>query len=503
MRIKLTSVISLLMATVLVLGALFTSCAPEKKGSQVVEYLTKILEATFADLETAEIPTTTSKLTFNNTADLGIPHLLSANLSVMTGKNGETASSAEVILDNGKADFSVYNVGTSVIVGSSVLGASKYGFELTDMPSIIGIFSSFFMPTQPAPEQNVNGNNTANNGATAPESSATGLGNLFGSLAGINSLLDGNNPEKVYGLLEKYVKIVSDAAEGACRSNIETGDAVKVTVEFNTDSAKKLIKDIFASLKKNKDLKSIVEGVLVTSGMTKDEAKAQIDAIFSDEMARSLYDMLDAAPFEFKAVVGATSEYILNEISVEYKSQGTTFKLFYDATEEGKVALGYTTSVSVEGSFHREENKIEFVTKTFDGAEIFEVNRISIIDNNAHAEPIFKTETKDGNYSVTIRVPDDVEGPYDMTVSGTIEETENKSTLTLTSATAFGNTLSVDLTVVTEIGGTLPEFPTSFKNLLDVTADEFKAIENNIKNSPLGQFMTGKEAGDIVLPDVE
>ncbi len=494
MKTRLTSVISLLMATVFVLGALFTSCAPEKKESQVAKYLNKILEATFAGLEDTEPQVTTSKLTFNNTADLAIPHFVNAEMTLVTGTSGEAVSSAEITLDSGKFDFSVYNAGLTCVVGSNVLGPTKYGFELTDIGTLVNLFGSFFMPTVPEASP------VAENNAASQEGSA--VSGLLGSLAGINSLLDGTNPEKVYSLLEKYAKIVADAAEGACKSNIETGDSVKVTVEFNTDSAKKLIKDVLASLKKDKDLKSIVESVLVASGITKEEAKAQIDAIFSDEMARTLYDMLDMAPFTFKAEVKADKDYILNGISIEYKAEGSTTKVFFNAEEEGKTEIGFSTSLTVDGAFHRQENKIVFENKTVDGADIFEISNITIVDNSAHAVPIFKTEVKDGKYSVTIRVEDEVEGPYNMTIAGDIATEGNKTTLTLTSATAFGNTLSLDVTVETEIGGTLPTFPTDFKNILDVTGDEFNEILENLENSPLGQFMP-KSDSEVVLPDVE
>lgn len=500
MRTRLTSVISLLMATILVLGALFTSCAPEKKESQVAKYLNKILEATFAGLDEGEPQITTSKLTFNNTADLNIPLFQNAEMTFITGTGGESVCFADVNLEGGKFDLSVYNAGLSVIVGSSILGPNKYGFQLTDMTSIISLFTGYFMPTQPAPEQNNAANN--NTATAAPESSATGLGNLFGSLEGINSLLDGKNPEKVYGLLEKYAKIIANAADGACRSKIQTGDAVSVSIEFNTDSAKKLIKDVFASLKKDKDLKSIVESVLVTSGIPKEEAKAQLDAIFSDEMARSIYDMLDAAPFEFKAEVTADKDYVLNGISVEFKSQGATYKIFFDGTEAGKTVFGMINTVSAEGIFHRQENKIELVNKTENGAEIFEINSISIVDNKAHAQPILKLQSEGENFSLTLHLNDDVEGPWSLTLAGTVTTAGNKSTVTIKSATAYGNTLNVDLTVVSEIGGTLPEFPTNFKNILDLTGNEINAIIDNIENSPLGQLMP-KDESEIVLPDVD
>lgn len=505
-----TRIISLFIALFLVLGAAMTSCAPKKKESQVAKYLDKILEATFAGIENTEMQVTTSKVTLNNTPDLDIPHFVNANMTLITGINGEMVSSAEVALDSGKFDFTVYGAGLTYIVGSSVLGNNKYGFELTDISALMGLFSSLFVPTEPAPV----------NEAFGAVDSATSLGGLLGSLEGINSLLDGNNPEKVYGLLEKYANIIADAASDACKGKVENGDAVKVTVEFNTDSAKKLIKDIFASLKKDKDLKNIIEGVLVISGMPKEEASETVNAYLSDEMARTIYDMLDASPFTFKAVVSADKDYILNGISVELKLDTVTYKIFFDSSEAGKAELGFATSMSYEGTFHKQENKVVFENKTLDGADIFEINTITVADSNAYAERILRTEVKDGSYTLTVRVPDDVEGPYDMTIAGSIETEGNKTTLTVTSATAFGNTLAIDLTVETEVGGTLPAFPTDFKNILDVTGDELDTILDMLEESPLGQFMPqsdkgeeapaddeeilgGEEDGDVVLPDVE
>ncbi len=498
MKIKLSSVISLLMATIIVLGALFTSCAPEKKESQVAKYLNKILEATFAGIDDSEPQVTTSKLNFKNTPDLGIPHFVGAEMTLITGLNGESVISTDLTLDSGKADLSIYNAGLTVIAGSSILGSEKYGFELTDAMSLVELFTAYFMPVQPAP--GLTPNTAAND--TASEQAGSSISGLLGSLEGINSLLDGNNPEKVYGLLEKYAKIIANAAEGACKSNVKTGNEVVVSVEFNTDSAKKLIKDVFASLKKDKELKSIVESVLVTSGIPKDEAKAQLDAIFSDEMARTIYDALDAAPFTLKAEVNADKDYILTGVSIEYKSQGSGIKLFYNGEEEGKAELGFVNTVSGEGVFHRQENKIVFESKTVNGTDMFEISSVQIVDNNAHAETLFKTEIKDGKYTATMQIPDDVEGPWSLTIAGETKTEGKTSTLSITSATAFGRTLAVDLTVVTEIGGTVPEFPTNFKNILDVTGDEFKAITDKLENSPLGQFMS-KEETEIVLPDVE
>ncbi len=511
-----TRIISLLIALFLVLGAAMTSCAPKKKETQVAKYLNKILEATFSGLEDTELQVTTSKLSFKNTEDIRIPYIDGINATIITGKNGEMVSSAELLFGEDKVDLSIYNAGLTYIVGSGLLGNNKYGFELTDMGALMGIFSSLFIPAQPAPDA------TPVNEAFGATDSAASLGGLLGSLEGINSLLDGNNPEKVYGLIEKYANIFADAASGACKGKVETGDTVKVTVEFNTDSAKKFIKDVFASLKKDKDLKSIIEGVLVTSGMPKEEAAGMVDAYLSDEMARTIYDMLDASPFTFKAVVSADKDYILNGISVELKLDAVSYKVFFDSSEEGKAELGFTTSMSYEGTFSKQENKIVFENKTLDGAEIFEINTITVVDNNAYAERILRTEVKDGKYTLTVRIPDDVEGPYDMTIAGTVAAEGSKTALTVTSATAFGNTLAVDLTVETEIGGTLPAFPTDFKNILDVTGDELDEILDMLEESPLGQFMPqsdkgetellpdgegdilgGEEDGGVVLPDVE
>ncbi|MBE6582311.1 MAG: hypothetical protein E7648_03500 [Ruminococcaceae bacterium] len=493
MRTRLSSVISLFLATVLVLGTLFTSCSPKKKESQAAKYLEKIMEATFSGLEDTAPQATTSKFTFNSTADFNIPHLVGAQMTLISGINGESFADSEITLDSGKVDLSVYNVGTTVVVGSSAIGATKYGFELSDASTIMNLFGSMFVPSAPevAPADGL--------GNVAPESSASGL---LGALDGINSLLDGENPEKVYAILEKYVAVISDAAESACKSDVKTGDEITVTVEFNTASAKKLLKDVFSSLKKDKELKSILESALVAGGLGKPEAKVQVEALLSDDALKAIFDMLDASPFTFAAIFCADKNYVLNGISIEYASQGAKTSLFFDAKTEGKVEVGYSASVTVDGAFHRQEQKIVFESKTDLGADVFEISRVEIVDNNAYAETILKTTVKDGKYSVTVRVNDEVEGPYNVTLAGDIEAEGSKSTITLTSATAFGTTLMLDVKVETETGGTVPAIPTNFKNILDVTGDEFKVIMNNLKNSPLGQFMPEADS-EIVLPDVQ
>ncbi|MBQ7779932.1 MAG: hypothetical protein IJ404_05500 [Clostridia bacterium] len=482
MRTRLLSVISLLLATVLVLGALFTSCSPKKKASKVTQYLDKIIEATFENLSTKNSQVTTSKLTINNTADLGIPHFVGSQTTIITGKNGERVSNTEITLDSGKLDLSLYTSDSTVIIGSSAIGSSKYGFEAENADTIIGLFGSMFIPS-------------------APDSSANGI---LGSMNGIGTLLEGNNPERVYTILEKYMEIVSDAAQSACKSNIKSGDEITVVVEFNTSSTKKLIKDVFASLKQDDELKTLLETTLISSGMTEEQAKEQMDAILSDETVKALYDELDKTPFTFTVTFKANKDYILNGLFVEYKSGADKVCFFLDATESGKTELGCSAAVEVEGVAHTSEQKLVFENKVVDGAAVFEISYVSVFDESSASNTLLKTEIKDGKYSAVFRVEDerlDV-GYYNVTVAGDVALAGNKTTYTVTSATALGKTIALDVKIETEIGGTVPEFPTDFKNILNVTGDEFKIIMNNLKNSPLGQFIPKNEPG-IALPDVE
>lgn len=499
MRTRLSSVISLLMATVLVLGALFTSCSPTKKESKAAKYIDKIMEATFSGLNESAPQVKTTKLTFNNTAGLNVPHFVNAQATVITGKNGESAITSEITLDSGKVDFSLYNVDTTVVVGSSALGASKYGFELSDAGTVLNLFGSMFLPAKPTvpPAENPDG-------TVAPESAATGL---IGALGGVSSLLEGENPEKVYALLEKYVEVISNAAKNDCKSEVKTGDEISVTVEFNTASAKKLIKDVFSSLKKDKELKSILENGLMSKGMTKAEAKAQVDALLSDDTMRSIFDMLNASPFTLNVIFTASKDYILNGLTVEYTAGGITNEYFFSAKELGKIELGYSVSGTLDGVHHEQAQKFVFESKLVDGASVFTLSNVLTFDGNSFSDTLVKATIQGDKYSVTYRVADETldVGFYDVTISGNITVTENKSTVTLTSATALGKTVALDLAIETEVGGSDPVIPTDFKNLLNVPADEFKLIINNLKNSPLGSFIPENDFetdGGIVLPDV-
>ncbi len=493
MKTRFSTAISFILATILVLGTVFTSCADNERGPEVGKYINKILEATFSG-EPMEVVNTKSDITINASEGLPIPHFQSANLTLYGGASGESILLAEAALDVGEIDFSLYNAGLTFIASSSLIGDKNYGFEMTDMGTLFQLIGSF-APGMEAP--------VADSGLEAP-GSANSVGGLINSMTGISSLLNGDTPEKVYSILEKYAKIIADAAEGACKGKVQTGETVEVSVEFNTDSAKKLVKDVFAALKKDKALKDIVTDVLVTSGMDKDEASAQISAIFGDETARYIYDMLDSMPFSFIATFGADADYVLSSFSVEIKSDGTSYKLYVDGSVENCLALGMINSVSIPdyGIFKTEE-KITLETKTENGAEIFEINTVSIIDGVPSAKRVFRSELKDENYVITVLASDpETNEPLDVILRGTNKTEGNKNTVTLTSVTAYGNTLAYDITIVTETGVTLPKFPTEYVKLLDLTGDEFNAIIDNLKNGPLGQFIP-KDDSEVVLPEYE
>ncbi|MBQ8254857.1 MAG: hypothetical protein IJY94_05070, partial [Clostridia bacterium] len=338
------------------------------------------------------------------------------------------------------------------------------------------------------------------------DSALPGVGAASSGLHGMHSasysLLEDADTEKLYSLLEKYAKIIVDAAENSCESDVETADEITVTVEFNTDSAKKLIKDVFSALKDDKDVKSIIHGLLVSGGMSEADAKEQVSEMFSNASVKQVYDALDAAPFTLKTEVRANKDYVLNGVTLTIKSQGTTMKVFFNADEEGKVEIGVSSSVVFEGISYKQENKLVFESKTVDGAEIFRINLVTKENDAAQANLLFGTEVKDGKYTVTTLIPSENEGSSYVTLKGETKTEGNKTTTTLTSVDAFDKTVSVDLKVETEVGGTLPTFPTEFKSIIEVTGDEFNAIMNNLKNSPLGQFIP-EDGSEIVLPDVE
>ncbi len=492
MKTRFSSAISFLMAAILVLGVVFTSCTGNKRGPEVGKHLNKILEATFSG-EPIEAVNTRSDITINASEGLPIPYFQSANLTLYGGASGESILLGEATVDDAQFDFSLYNAGLTFIAGSSLLGDKNYGFEITDMGTLFQLIGSF-APGAEAP---------ADNAFEAP-GSANPVGGLINSMTGISSLLNGDTPKKVYSLLEKYAKIIADAAEGACNGSVQTGETVEVSVQFNTDSAKKLVKDVFAALKKDKALKDIITDVLVTSGIDKDEASAQISSILSDETARYVYDMLDAMPFSFTATFGADKDYVLNAFSVEIKSDGVSYKIYIDGSAENCIALGMINSVSIPdyGTFKTEE-KITLETKTENGTEIFEINTLSISDGVPTAKRIFRSELKDENYVITVLATDpETNEPLDVILRGTNKTEGNKNTVTLTSVTAFGNTLAYDITIVTETGVTLPKFPTEYVKLLELTGDDFNDIIENLKNGPLGQFIP-KDEGEVVLPEYE
>ncbi len=497
MKIKFASVISLLMATVLTVGVLFTSCSEKKQGPKFETYLDKIIETTFAGVNNVEPQVTTSKLTFNDT--FGIPYLNSFEATVITGKSGETASLLNAKLETGDVSASSYVAGTSCIISSSIFGDGvRYGLDISDAEKVLDLFGSAVAPNAPEDVMPV-------------DEGEMGSAAMLGMLSGLTSLLDGDNTEEMAKLVEKYVEVVADAAKNTVNGKVDTGDKITVTLEFNTDSAKKLVKDVFAEAKKDAELKSLLTSMLVASGVPQSEATVQVNGMLSNESLNALYDTLDSAPFTITTVITANKNYLLNGFSFTVESQGQSVKLFYTDNENGKVEIGYSMSMTEGTVAVKQEQSVVFTTKTENGAEIYTVDLVTVSEGSAYSVPVMKYEIKDGGYKLTVQA--DIEGEEtSITLAGTTKTEGAKTVTTITSATAYGETIPVDVTVETEIGTTLPTFPTEYKNIIELTEEDVAELTENVMNSPIGALIPEYDDipeneeifdSDVMLPDVD
>ena len=503
MKIKFASVISLLMATALLVGVLFTSCSEKKQAPEFEAYLDKIIETTFAGVNNKEPQVTTSKLTFKDTFE--IPYLNSFEATVITGKSGETASLLNAKLETGDISASSYVAGTSCIITSNIFGDDvKYGLDISDAEKVLDLFGSFIAPDGFEDDETFEDDEMI-------EDDEMDASSMLGMISGLTSLLDGNNTDEMAKLVEKYAKVVANAAKSTVNGKVDTGDKITVTLEFNTDSAKKLIKDVFAEAKKDAELKNLLSSMLVTSGVPQNEAAVQINSMLSNESLNSIYDALDSTPFTIVTVITANNNYVLNGYSFTIESEGQSLKLFYTDNENGKLEIGYSMSMTEGTVTVKQEQSVVFATKTENGAEIYTADLVTVSEGSAYSVPLMRYEIKDGGYKLTVY--SDVEGEQIGTTLAGMTKTEGAKTVTtITSATAYGETIPVDVTLETEIGTTLPTFPTEYKNITELTEDDFDELAENVMNSPIGALIPQNEKipenevvfdSDVMLPDVD
>ncbi len=488
MKSRFLSVVCLILATALTCGVLFTSCEKKKDKLDATEYLTKIIEASFGSENEYEPTNTSTKLIFAPSSDIPVQGLNAATLTTMVGTSGESVVTFDAVFGSDKVDLALYGGASSFIASSSLFGGTNYGFGAEDLEDIITLVSGMLGGADGSPDVEP----YADDEATA-------------IIETLKSLLEGKNGEKLASFAEKYMKILAESVDSASKNNVTVGSEVKVSVEFNTDSAKKAIKDVFTAVQKDKELRDFAAELLSALGMDKTEAKAQIDAILSDETLNSVFEALETMPFSVNMVVTADKNYIFKSFDLDISANGEEMGFFFDMSDVNNIEIGISSAYSDEDSNkHTMEEKLVIKTKTANGATTVDLSAVSSYDGDSETTNLLSfTTNENGNYSVTVYVSDLGEEFASVTAEGTITTEEDVTTVTVTKLSSGEESITVNLTMIIETGVTLPKFPTEYKNVLEMTDDDIAAIMEALMESPLGQFIPEEPEEDPDYSDDE
>ncbi len=481
MKTRLCRIACLILSAVFVIGTLLTSCETKKKRNETVDYLQKIIEKTF-DYEAPTPENTRTELIFKPTSSMPVSDLDSVKVVSYSGTSFESAIFAEAIYNGEKTDLSVYSGGTSFIVGSSLFGNTKYGLTADELEAFIPL---------------ILGGAGGYDDADIYEGSAQSPAEISSEISGMLSMLEGEFGNKIVSLSAKYLDIFADTAARATENHVDVEGNITVTVSFNTDCAKKMIKDVFTEAKKDKKLKDLIAELLVSAGMDEEEAKAEISEFFSNEdILNAIYDGLESMPFSVEVIVKADLEYNLTALSFAINSSdGLKMKTFFDISDTSKMTFGY----SIEyfdyylGELVTDGKRIVVSVSDDEDDLNIKVDVSSVISSGGYDQIMglysLSLNVDNGAYTLSSDLLDSavITGSSVMPfkISGTITAEDKKTTTTVTEIKISDAVYEADITLTEETGVTLPQFPTDFKGMLDITEDDLNEIKGAVESNPL------------------
>ncbi len=510
MKTRLSTIISLLLSVVLVLSV-FAGCDPKKKETGPMtpfDYLEKIIEKTFTESE-QKAENALASITFKPTEALPVPGLGELKVDSYAGTSGQSIVLMDMLYNEENIDLSIYAGGTSFIVSSSILGETKYGFGEEDLESILELLtgmlggSSETMPT--------NEDLDYEGGAVAPVGGAT---QLYSTIMALMATLDGENADKLVSFNEKYLTLISKSVEDAVKSSVKTENNIEVAFELDNDGAKKIITDLFTALRNDKDLKAFVVELLAATGMDKTEAETEYDKLFSDESLNDAIASINEEQVTLVITFKADKNYILTGYGIKSTSDGSVSEALFDFADKNNIRIVSGGSDTYDGETYTYSE--ELLIKTVKSGDVSKttVTQTNTYDGESESDELMSIETnaKTGEYTFTVYSTEYTDDYEEVTTtvsySGKITETEDSTVLTVAEISADGKSVTVDLTLTVKTGVTLPSFPTDYKNILEVTNDEFNEIKEQIMNSPIGDILAsipgeddGYDDDDIVDGD--
>lgn len=465
-------IFTLILALVMVLGV-FSSCE-NKKGLTASDYLEKMLESG-ADT-TVGYQNCLEEIIIDPSVflggDLGLDKV---SLKLFTNNSGEAVFSANAGVNGEKTDINLYYSGNSVVISTSML-ENAYGMSLDQLEGLMSAMGG---------------------GAMGDEYEGTALN-------GASLLIDtvmSDYAEQIGKLLAKYIEIIANAADSAAEQKVELGtNTITVSVKFNSDSAKKLIKDVYNTIKKDKDVKKLVENVAKT--VFPDEYQtiiASFNAILeSDDMLDQLFAVMNQHDFEIGFTVTSDKNYQIKGFGVSGEYNGSKVSFGIDATNENDIVI--KTSADVDGN---EVNaRVNIRTTTSDSDKNVSASLTVEMGGSEMTAGIFNIDLKgDGElkasissdmmylFGGTVLDEEDI-GENLVEITGTFKQEGKTSVLTIADVTNIvGETVTLNVTVKTTYDVELPAFPTSYKLISELDEEDLSEISDNVMTDPVVSFV--------------
>ncbi len=470
MKMKTTVKFLSLVLAVVMIAASFASCSSKKK-STASDYLEKIFDV--GNTETIEYDVIREDISFNPSVFLGPESgFENVSFSVYTGKSG-TVLDLGAVAGGQNTNVMLFYSGESVAIKSNVLGDKALGMSLSELQVLLEQLGGA------APYAD----NAFEGGASI------GLGGLLSGSGAMGDLL-AENGEKIEKFVAKYVQVLADSIDNAAEQSVKVSSDITVNVKFNGDSAKKAIKDVYNTLKRDRELRKFVEDIAKT--VAPDEYQAIIagyDSIFeSDDVLEQLFAMISEYDAEIGMTVVADKQYNLKALKLYADVEGYEVSFSFDGTDENNIKLALKMDMG-------EENfEVQMNIKTVTTGD---VTKTALIVSGLGAESfeVLSVETDaEGNY--TLRVDGDILGMFVLNSVETIGVIEIKGKVVEAEGMVSVDTVVVGdmeiklgLTMKTTLNGEMPAFPSDYDLITDLTEADLVELQEKIMSDPVISYL--------------
>lgn len=296
------------------------------------------------------------------------------------------------------------------------------------------------------------------------------------------------NPE-LSAIINKYVTLLGRAISSASENKLTIdGESVGVKVTFNGDSVKKIVKDLYTEAKNDQTLKKLIlEAVEKADPDDYDEIAAEYDKFFASEdgLNELFREINEYADLKLVFNVVADRNYKLRSCGAELTADGNKAVVEYSTSIKDSEKSSVLT-VSYKDAEDGEEGEyvLTETLKTENGASSYALKlladgmELSIVDLELKA---------DGVYTVTVGGMAAVKGTY--------SSKNGKTEITVREAAVGFETVELNISVTVDSKATLPEFPTDYKMLSELSGKELADIVDSIRGNEIVnsvyEYLTG------------